>query len=166
VRRREHRRFVRLNLLDIKQLFAGVARNNEVAHVCISQGNCSGEWGSDFLETLQVFEPFNIGFVVVEVSRGLTLRCLFVLCVQVRHHPLFEELLPLVVCGLSQVESCLSKLELVTSLLKLLIQVRCIDFGQQLPRFNVRTDIHEPLLEIATGLSINRRFQPWLDFSW
>ncbi len=57
----------------------------------------------------------------------------------------------------------LGQSKLSFGLLELLVQIRCLDFTQQLTGFHMRPDIRHPVFEVAVGASIDGRFLPRTD---
>ena len=141
-----------------------IARRHQLADISFPRGDGAGEGGGDPLKGLQVREAAHIrarGFD----GRGLELQVGFLLGgFLLADTGGLEQVGPAGVGGLRQREGGFGLGELAAGLGQFLVQLRRVNLGQQIPRLDLRADVHEEAFEVTAGAGVNGCFHQRLGF--
>ena len=127
------------------------------ADIGIARGDDAVERRVDALEPLQILQAADIGRVRLD-GGGLRAEIADLLVGFLLGHGLgLQQRLPARRRRLREVEVRLRGVELGPRLAELLVDLRCLDLGQELALLDARADVDEPPLEIAAGARVDRR---------
>ena len=140
------------------------ARRHQLADIGSARGDGAGEGGGDPLEGLEFFQPAHIRARGLD-GRGLEFQVRLLLGgFLLADAGGLEQLGPAGVGGPGQREGGVGLDELGAGLGQFLVQLRRVNFGQQIPRLDLRADVHQVAFEVTAGAGVNRRFDERLGF--